>query len=287
MKKINALILSTITTVLLIGCGGGGGSSNTDTSSSILVGTFVDAPVEGLKYTTQTQSGFTNKKGNFEYKAGEKIQFFIGTVLLGEVSGQSVITPLTLAGDTVISEISNKSINIARLLQSLDENGLDDKIKIPEILRDLSLTNTSMNDETELQTLLNNIASFSNLTFTLKSSTEALDHMNIYIKQYYPECINAEYKYNFNATHVAGICGGSPSGTNINSFSMILTQDDNCNLYKDSIKIGTVKGNKVSLSEDDISIDFNIIDKTIQNSAIRVRAGFMCNLNGTLSGIIE
>lgn len=284
MKKINSLILSIITVFILFGCGGGGGSSSTN---DILNGTFIDAPVEGLKYSTPTQSGFTDENGNFKYKVGEKIQFFIGTVLLGETIGQTIVTPLTLSGDVLISEISDKSINIARLLQSLDENGLDSKIKIPEILRDLNLSDSSINNEAELEILLNNIASFSNRTFTLKSSTEALTHMNTYIKQYYPECINAEYRYTFNATHVSGICGGSPYGRNINPFSTILTQDDNCNLYENSIKIGSIKGNRVSLSTGDISINFSIVDKTIQNSSIRVRGGFMCNLNGTLSGTIK
>jgi hypothetical protein len=287
MKIFNTLIFITITVGFLLGCGGGSGGGSGNSSDTILSGSFIDAPVEGLKYSTQTQSGFTDENGTFKYKAGEKVQFSIGNFILGETIGQNIVTPLTITGDVLISEISTKSINIARLIQSLDENGLDEKIRIPKFLHELSLSNLTINDELELQTLLNEIASLSKQTFILKSQEEALNHMNTYIKQYYPECINAEYKYNFNSTRVTGICGGSPTGTNIESFSIKLTQDDNCNLYENNIKIGSIKGNKVSLSEDDISIGFDIIDKSIQNSSIRVRGGFMCNLNGTISGTIE
>ena len=289
MKKLNVLFLSILTSGFLIGCGGGGGASSSATTSSdtILSGSFIDAPVEGLKYSTPTQSGFTDENGTFKYKQGEKVQFSIGNFILGETIGQNIVTPLTISGDVLLSEISTKSMNIARLVQSLDENGLDEKIKIPKSLHNLSLASITINDELELQALLNEIVLLSKQTFTLKSQTEALNHMNTYIKRYYPECINAEYKYNFNATRVTGICGGSPTGTNIESFSIKLTQDDNCNLYENNIKIGAIKGNKVSLSVDDISIGFSIIDKNIQNSSIRVNAGFMCNLNGTMSGTIE
>lgn len=285
MKILNTLIFPTIAVGFLLGCGGGSGGGNSQ--DTILNGSFIDAPVEGLKYSTPTQSGFTDENGTFKYKQGEKVKFSIGNFILGETTGQNIITPLTISGDVLLSEISTKSMNIARLVQSLDENGLDEKIKIPRFLHELNLSTLTINDELELQTLLNEIASLSKQTFTLKPQTEALNHMNTYIKQYYPECINAEYKYNFNATRVTGICGGSPTGNDINSFSIKLTQDDNCNLYEDNIKVGSIKGNKVSLSVGNRSIGFSIIDKNIQNSSIRVNAGFMCNLNGTMNGTIE
>jgi hypothetical protein len=36
-------------------------------SSSIHTGRFVDGPVEGLRYSTATRSGYTNASGEFTY----------------------------------------------------------------------------------------------------------------------------------------------------------------------------------------------------------------------------
>jgi len=59
-------------TLLLTGCGGGSSSGNDEASDSeggagpqILTGTFVDSPVSGLSYETETLSGITNEFGEF------------------------------------------------------------------------------------------------------------------------------------------------------------------------------------------------------------------------------
>ena len=90
------------------------------TSSTTSTGTFIDAPVKGLHYKTATQDGYTNENGEFKYVAGEIIEFKLGTLSLGSVSADGLITPYTLAGDTDISNPSNKAINIALLLQNFD-----------------------------------------------------------------------------------------------------------------------------------------------------------------------
>ena len=100
MKKIKSagLSLVVISTLGFVGCGGGGGSSTPTDDTQI--GTFVDAPVKGLKYVTTTQNGFTNDKGEFKYKAGEKVEFKLGNLSLGKVEAGGLITPYTIAGVT-------------------------------------------------------------------------------------------------------------------------------------------------------------------------------------------
>lgn len=71
----------------------------------------------GLAYETDTHSGFTNENGEFTYEEGESITFSIGGIRFPAVAGGSTVTPFDLFEDE--SEV----INVARLLQSLDEDG--------------------------------------------------------------------------------------------------------------------------------------------------------------------
>lgn len=113
--KINLLIISASLTVLL-SCGGGGGSSN-----SLSVGTFVDSPVINISYRTETQSGVTNFRGEFNYFPGETVTFFIGDLEFPSVLAAEIVTPLDLA-DTD-NPFNPMVINIIRLLQTLDQDG--------------------------------------------------------------------------------------------------------------------------------------------------------------------
>ena len=92
---------------LLTACGGGGGSDNSagspaggqsTGSSTSLTGRFVDGPVSGLRYSTPTSNGRTNANGEFTYRQGETVSFFIGAVLIGQAPGAATITPFSLAG---------------------------------------------------------------------------------------------------------------------------------------------------------------------------------------------
>ena len=81
MIKMKSLIL--IGAVVLIGMTGCGKSDSSTVSDANdkRIGVFVDAPVKGLEYFTNTYSGTTNFKGEFIYKDGEMITFKIGNVL--------------------------------------------------------------------------------------------------------------------------------------------------------------------------------------------------------------
>lgn len=107
-----------------IGCGGGGG----DSSAPLLRGTFVDSPVEGLEYETQTQIGVTDTNGTFMYHQGETVSFHLGDIDLGEAPAKSMMTPVDLV-EGAVDETHPMVTNMARLLQTMDadmdlENGI-------------------------------------------------------------------------------------------------------------------------------------------------------------------
>ena len=91
----------------------------------VLTGFFTDSAVEGLTYTTDTQSGVTDLNGAFTYQAGETVVFSIGDFVLGESAAAAPeMTPLDLIPDaflpTTRNELSpllrNKIINTAEVI---------------------------------------------------------------------------------------------------------------------------------------------------------------------------
>jgi murein DD-endopeptidase MepM/ murein hydrolase activator NlpD len=103
--------------VLAAGCGDGD-SDTEENSSSDLAGTFrgqfIDSAVEGLSYSTASQSGVTDKDGTFFYRASESITFKVGEIEIGTYEPGSIITPsqMTGAGAT----------NTAAFLLTLDDD---------------------------------------------------------------------------------------------------------------------------------------------------------------------
>ena len=99
-------------------------SSSSAASSSlgpIQTGVFLDAAVSNLGYRTQSLDGSTNELGEFNYREGETIVFFIGELEFPAVPVADIITPLDLANTD--NPNNPVVINIARLLQSLDSDG--------------------------------------------------------------------------------------------------------------------------------------------------------------------
>lgn len=131
MFKKNLLFKALVTAGLTAGltaCGGGsssstGGDTSSDTSNDSTeasTGQFVDSPVQGLRYFTSSGSGVTTVEGEFEFQDGEEIFFLVGSTLVGQSVAGTVLTPLDMVGD---AQNADKSLNILRLLQSLDSNG--------------------------------------------------------------------------------------------------------------------------------------------------------------------
>ncbi|MFZ4693406.1 MAG: choice-of-anchor I family protein [Burkholderiaceae bacterium] len=117
MKDLFTLSLLA-TASILTACGG---SSNTTSSQ----GVFVDAPVEGLSYvTTSGLSGTTNSAGVFNYFAGDRVTFSLGTVNFPTVAAGALVSPLDLVAASSANDPS--ALAIARLLQSVDSDGNPD-----------------------------------------------------------------------------------------------------------------------------------------------------------------
>jgi hypothetical protein len=121
-------------------------SSSQSSAASLLTGVFVDGMVMGLHYQTATQSGLTNAKSEFQYKAGETVTFAVGGITLGSALGSAKISPFDLLKTTAPTtetglraefrdsdDISNfdRVFNIAFFLASLDTNAdLNDGIDL-------------------------------------------------------------------------------------------------------------------------------------------------------------
>jgi len=128
IKKMVQVLLIT-GSLALFGCS----SSEEPAGDQTLTGEFNSPTVKGLKYSTSSRSGTTDANGQFEYKDGEVVSFYIGEIFVGQAYGRNVLTPLDLA-DVAVSNKSatsqralnisdNRAINLFNLLLSLDGNG--------------------------------------------------------------------------------------------------------------------------------------------------------------------
>jgi len=131
--KVNALSIGAACAFLLVGCGGSSSTPSNDSGpeDTVLTGIFIDSPVEGTTFSTETQSGATNDLGEFSYLAGEQVTFSIGLTQFPAATAAPQVTPVDMAASS--SDSTATTTNIARLLQSLDEDGNPDNgITIPE-----------------------------------------------------------------------------------------------------------------------------------------------------------
>jgi hypothetical protein len=184
--RITALGLLLVLIAVLAGCGGGGGSSTpspSPTPPSELTGQFVDSAVGGLMYVTSSGiEGMTDADGTFKYKPGDTVKFYLGDILLGEATGDALLTPVSLVPGAV-DETNATVQNIARFLQTLDDNSNpSDGINIPTTVFDaaagMSIDFSASDFESTATTLLNDI--FSEVGSTppmLVTSSDAAIHL--------------------------------------------------------------------------------------------------------------
>ena len=155
--------------------------------SKILEGVFYDSPVEGLRYETQTLSGVTDNKGEFEFREGESVTFSVGRLVLGSAPAKEFLTPADLVGrvDGVIKKLAHpdpKLTNIARFLQSLDQDG--------NVENGITITHGTSNVVSHYEYLINFqqseaaftadpnvVALFAELGATLRTAAQARNHL--------------------------------------------------------------------------------------------------------------
>jgi len=217
MKKSLQIGLSIgVVTTLGIGFSGCGSSGGDSSDNTVQTGTLVDAPIQGVAYSTATQSGITDSQGHFKYKTGEVVTFKIGNLMLGSVTSHKNITPLTLGGDASLSSVGTKATNIARILQTLDANSSNDNIiVIPSELKDLNVTNIDLTNEADLNTILQTAQAKTSKTYNLVDSNSAKTKMTSYLNKY---LFNGTYSVvatfdSSKSSQNASYCGSSSNWT--------------------------------------------------------------------------
>ncbi|ENO8416279.1 chromosome partitioning protein ParA [Vibrio mimicus] len=146
MKKLSLIAMAVATA--LVGCGGDDSSSNNNGNTAqkaekpvIAIptqGQFIDATIEGLHYTSGSKQGFTNTEGQYDIDAnianvtfilGGEINGDVDGLVIGNVSSRHITTPFEAAGTF------QRSINLARLLLTINDNANDQLIVIPEAIK--------------------------------------------------------------------------------------------------------------------------------------------------------
>ena len=195
-SKINLIILLSLT---IINCGGGGGDNSS--SPSINKGVFLDSAVSGLTYKTTTQKGVTNSRGEFNYIAGEVVEFYIGHMKLGEAIGDKIIYPENIDKEST----SNNGVAIAMMLQTLDENNNpDDGINLSHIPIHRTVGKKVVFDHNQvdtIQTLVNDLRDDN--TRPVVSKDKAQNHINQTKKNITPPVIS------LNGSNLISIIQGS------------------------------------------------------------------------------
>ena len=100
--------------------------SNAPISGETVLKGIFSGPICGLRLSSPSKSGFTNERGEFEYRRGEAVTFFIGGIVLGTAAGAPRVNLAQLVNsvDGKIDRLHGPTItNLARLVQSLDRQG--------------------------------------------------------------------------------------------------------------------------------------------------------------------
>lgn len=123
LQSISILAVGGLILAALSSCGGGGSSASIEAVNPVpplLSGQFRDAPVEGLRFESTgafgATGGLTDTGGQFKYRDGDQVAFFLGQNQIAKAAGAPLITPYSAT--TTDQEASN----LARLLQSIDED---------------------------------------------------------------------------------------------------------------------------------------------------------------------
>lgn len=166
-KTIQIIALSAVASALFIGCGES--SDSEPAAATVETGTFIDAPVQGLKYVTASQNGDTNENGEFKYVAGEEVEFFLGNLSLGKATAGALMTPYTLSGSN-----TQMATNIALILQNLDANRSDGILDISQ-LKDFNFSDFNLSaTSTEMETKISNKLTAGDFDSYLNQSDKSL-----------------------------------------------------------------------------------------------------------------
>ncbi len=165
MNQVNyKLVLSSLATAaIFLGCSG-------DNSSVSSVGTayYIDSAVEGIDFSCGSQSGITDKEGKFRFEAGQRCQFSLGGILLGDTASAS------LQNNGYLFEDDSE---VAQFLQCLDNDGDDSSGGMMGNMggmgnMDMKMDMDNMDDMPGMGVASTTLADFNCLAFKLRSENE-------------------------------------------------------------------------------------------------------------------
>ena len=158
-------------------------------------GHFHDAPVGGLLFVGETFSGKTDPTGGFDIFPDETVSFYLGSYLLGTTTAAQRVTPIDLIEQ---GDIDNPAvINMARLLQSLDDDGdLTKGIQITSQVIGLLETVMAANgfdafdfyNDAQIETIITEVVALGvddGLTMVAVTADEARDHLDKHLSSSY------------------------------------------------------------------------------------------------------
>jgi 5'-nucleotidase len=79
----------------------------------------LEGGLQGIEYSTATQSGVTGSDGEFKFVEGETVSFKLGNLALGEAKAKVTITPNEMVGEPA-DELGIETSKLALLLANLD-----------------------------------------------------------------------------------------------------------------------------------------------------------------------
>ena len=185
------MFLLSFMALALVGCGD---MTGTDTMAT-RTGSFVDSPVQGLYYETETQGGITDEDGMFSYMPGETVTFYIGETVLGRATAESIMTPLHLV-EGAEDETNTVVTNMGMLMQSLDQDGNTDNgimisSEVSDIMSnmtiDFNLDNTDFQNQEEMLEMfdtMNDMEIFGEEVRMMVTPEDAQEHMRKYMMSY-------------------------------------------------------------------------------------------------------
>ncbi len=162
-------------------------------------GHFYDAIVGGLGYVTITQygvtpivtsEGVTGEGGQFWFIPGERVAFYAGSLFIGDALADRRVSPMDLFGADMDD---NQVVNVARLLQSLDTDSVNDRgainitepaiacleLALPEYgPTDREVTGDFFDDDAAVERLINATVGACGGLLTAVSYEEALANLN-------------------------------------------------------------------------------------------------------------
>ncbi|MBF0132469.1 MAG: hypothetical protein HQL75_07780 [Magnetococcales bacterium] len=143
-------------------------SSTPSIPTTTLVGKFLDGPTDGLVYrTSSNDTGSTDAEGQFTYAKGETITFYLGGLPLGSTTARGIITPIDLVPGGHIND--DQVVNLARFLQTLDEDGNPDS---------KTGTSSSSTTATDTTTTATSTAAGAGITISEKAIKAATIHFH-------------------------------------------------------------------------------------------------------------